>query len=730
MAKKTKLTNDDIVNILSNELTNSNISEGTNNHLQQSLSYYLGNPFGNEIEGRSQIVSTDVADAVEWIMPQVMKSFTQNNEVVIFDAVNAEDEKQAELESQFVYDILMKENDGFILIHQFVKDALIQRNGILKVYYEEDDEVTTESYTGLVDEQLHMLVSEPNIEILTHDAYIETIDGQDITFHNVKIRITNKGGKICIDAVPPEQFRINSQHNSINVDNARFTAHVVQKTVSDLVASGYNKEEVSKLNQTDLNDSSYRFSLQNESTTIPEEYKNDPSSRLVEVSECYLKLDMDGDGISTLQKVTVGNSDPATVLLDVEEIDSNPWITTTAIIMSHKFNGLSIYDRLKQIQDNKSSIIRNTMDNIYLQNNQRIVVVDQQVNINDLQVSRPGGIVRAKRLDALMPLVTPQLGDAPFRMMEYLDGIRAGRTGVSPEGNATPESVGSAVGSEGYDRMMNAKEELAGLIIRVICETGIKPLCMRIRDLLIKHYDSPQDYKFRGQWVNVNPSGWIERNKCTVRVGTGTGDTGKQLTAINQIMQIQAQIFAMPNQSLVDQNKVFSAIDMFCKFSGLNGAENYFIDPSSPAGQETAAQTQQSQQAEQQKQQQITLEQLRVQAELAKSATTTAEAQQANVELKAQVELAKHQREMDKLTYESEKSSLEAQLKAADALLKEKTQSDKDSNEKEALMVNMALRLTEIEAKTKSNQDKNFIQNQKIVTANEESVDRVEENDD
>ena len=129
------LDKEEILNIIGNELTNSDYStwNGTvTADLELSLEYYLGKPNGTEIEGRSQIVSTDVADAIEWIMPQIMKSFTQNNEVVIFDPVHEGDEKQAELESEYVYEVLMKQNDGFIVLHQFVKDALMQRNGIRK----------------------------------------------------------------------------------------------------------------------------------------------------------------------------------------------------------------------------------------------------------------------------------------------------------------------------------------------------------------------------------------------------------------------------------------------------------------------------------------------------------------------------------------------------------------------------------------------------------------------
>jgi hypothetical protein len=727
MAKQKKLTDDDILAIIANELSMAEATSQTSQDLSVPLDYYLGNAVGNEQEGRSALVSTDVADAIEWIIPQVMKSFTQNNEVVIFDPTSPDDEKQAELESEFVYDILMKQNDGFILIHQFVKDALMQRNGILKVYYENNEEVTTESYSGLSEEQLQMLVADKTVEILNLSVTEQfTPDGQPISFYDVKIKVTNSNPKICIDAVPPEQFRFSAQHNSINLDTARFTSHIVTKSVSDLIEEGYDKEVVQDLGEADMQRSAYRFGAQNENTIIPATFVDDLSSKLVDVCECFLKLDVNGDGIATPMKITVGNSSPPSVVLSKEEVDYSPWVACTAIIMSHKFKGLSIYDRLKQIQDNKTALLRNIMDNLYLQNNQRNIIVEGQVNIDDMLVSRPGGIIRAKRIDAITPLQTPMIGDTGFTMMKYLDEVKAGRVGVSSEGTATPQNIGDRVGSEGVERMMTAKEELVGLIIRVICETGIKPLCTKIRDLAVKHLDTVQDFKFRGEWVQVNPSSWKPRLKSTVRVGTGTGDHQKQLAAVTQVTQMQSALAQTPLGYMVAPGKVYSALDDLCKFSGLNGAARYFVDPSSPEGQQLAQQAQKSSQEASQKQEQAQMETIRQQAELAKSATTTAESMMQNVQLKGQVELGKHQREMDKATSQAQIEALKMEVQKQTLLLEAIKTKHKDELDKEKMLLDAAIKLTDIEAKAKADQDANFIVNQQLIQSAEESSDKAE----
>ena len=719
-----QMTDSEILAIITNEMSNANITVTSAPSLREPLKYYLGLPLGNEQEGRSSLVSTDVADSIEWIMPQIMKSFTQSNEVVVFDPLNEADELQAQIESEYVYDVLMSQNNGFTLIHQFVKDALLQRNGLLKVYYEEAEEVKTYNYTGLNEDQLAIILSEKNAEIIEMSPVEipsdDPMQPPSMSF-DVKIKVADQVGKICIDPVAPEEFRVNTQHNNISLANARFTCHIVHKTLSDLREEGYKDEDIEGLVGSDLLRSAYRFNYQGEVTQVPSVTAGDEANRLIDVTECYLKLDIDGSGITQLMKITVAGVDTPTIILSKEPVDSVPWISTTAILMSHKFQGLSIYDRLKSIQDNKTAIIRNIMDNMYLQNNQRNVVLEGQVNLDDLLVSRAGGIIRAKRLDAIQPLMTPQIGDAAFNMMQYLDEIRAGRTGVSADGTASPEDIGNGIGSQGVERMMSAKEELVGLIIRVICETGIRPLCEKIRDLVTQHVDTIQDFKFRGQWVKVNPATWPTRTKSSVRVGTGTGDTQAKLAAIQQVQLLQEKIMSIPGQALTNPSKIYATIDDFCKFSGLDSANKYFVDPASPEGQQATQAAGQAQQQQTQQAQQAQIEQMRMQAELAHSATTTAEAQMQNVSMKGQIELAKHQREMEKQNFQAQLAALNAELDKAKAVQSAEKTLDEMKFKYEQLYTQAALKLTEIEASSLSAQEANYQQNEDAVEGHEMS---------
>lgn len=723
---------EEILRIITDELSNTDDLESD---LENSLSYYLGQLPVKPKKSRSKVTSTDVADSIEWIMPQVMKSFTQSNEIVHFDPVHAGDELQAQLESQYVYEVLMKQNDGFVILYQFVKDALMQKNGILKVYYAKHTHTKKASYTGITKDQLDYLVSQEGVEILSKDEYVDQnqtkIHHQEVQMklqqvmsqvqqqmqqsknpqpmgqpqlgqaptdqgpaanqgippqavemikqlqaeleapvmlYNVKVSVERIKGQIYVESIPPENFRVNSSHNSINIDKARFACHTELKTVSDIIEEyGLTKNEATNLpNDVKYDDNSYRFEFQNESVFYNYE-SIDQSQKQIRVAECMINIDINQDGIATYTKITVCGEDNPTEILSIEDVEEKPFVSTTAIIMSHKFRGLSITDRIKEIQDQKTALWRNTLDNMYLQNNQRTIVVENMVNMDDLLVSRPGGLIRAKRTDAVVPYPTPQLNGDAQGMLEYLDKIRAGRTGVEADGTATPQSLGDRVGSQGVDRLMNAKEELVGLIIRVIAETGVKPLCVKIRDLTIKHIDSVVDFRFRGQWQKIQPSQWIDRTNCTVQVGTGAGNLTIKTTAVKEIIALQAQIVAAPGspaEALLNPNVVYNALDDYCRFSGLNGASRYFIDPNSDEGKQSMQRIQEQQAAAQKQQQEF-------QNAMAQSQLKIAEAEMGKVQAQNQANQIKAELDAAKLQSENEKSSFEAQLNMVKQQLEE-----------------------------------------------------------
>ena len=660
-----KYSDDELLTIVQAEL---NLSTGGANDTieasrQKAYAAYLGEK-GETKEGRSTIVSTDVADAIEWIMPEVMKAFTQNNEVVTFDPVGPNDKKQAELESRFVYDTLMKDNDGFLTLYTFFKDALMQKNGFVKMYYEDETRVETESYAGINDIELQMLLSNPKAELIGQDTRIE--DG--IVVHDVNIRITSIGGKIRVIPVAPENFRVNVRHNSVNLSNVRFCGDGVLKTKAELIEDGYDAAVIDTVRpeaEVGTNNRYYRWQMQGESISSTESGGIADDNQLYDLFECYMRLDYDDDGRAELIKITTLGFDQPKVILDVEEVTCIPYISATPIIMGHKLFGLSIYDRLKEIQAAKTALWRNILDNIYLQNNQRTIVQEGMVNLDDLLVSRPGGIIRTKTIGAIQPMPTTALSSDVYHMMDYFDQVRTGRTGVSPEGSVNDTAMGDSVGSQGLSQLLSQKEELVGLMVRVLAETGVKPICIRIRDLLVQHRDAVEDYEDRGEWVKVHPSHWIARTRTTVRVGTGSGNRKEQAAALLQIIGFQKEVYAMPGQSLVNEATCFAALNDFVKANGMPGAAPYFLDPASPEGQENKqrvdASSQQQQMAELKEKQQLA----DVQTQIAQAEQTKAQAAMDTVRVKAENEQLKNTIVAQRQQHELSIKELEHQLEVA-----------------------------------------------------------------
>jgi hypothetical protein len=666
---KQKIDDIFVLSVINNELEQTlsfspnNFSSGTSVDIETPLNYYLGKPDGTEVEGRSQVTSTDVADCIEWLMPSVMKAFLGSEDSVSFDPVSPEDEEQAELETQYVYDVLMKKNDGFVILHQMVKDALLQNNGICKIYYTKEEKIETKAYSGLTQEQLNLLISEQvnpqnDVEILS----LQENTTQFGTFYDIKFKKICSYGKINVEAIPLENIKLNSDHNSINLSNARFVCHEMIKTYSDLIESGFDPKLIEQLPLSSGRQNYFRQQSQNEAI-LSTRSSVDITMQEYDIQESYLYMDYNNDGIAEYVKITTAGEGTPSHVLSIEDLpDGSPWISCTGILMSHKFRGLSIYDRIKEIQDQSTAVLRSTLDNFYLQNNQEKEVVEALVvDMDEVLMSTPGGIKRVKQAGAINPIPVQAFTDSPILLMRYLAEMKAGRTGVSADGPSAPQNIGDRVGSQGVAQLITAKEALSGLIISVLAETGLKPIYLKIRNLAHNHIDTIEDYKFKGRWVQVNPSEWQPRLLTTVKVGLGAGNTEAKLAAITQIQGIQAQLAASPFTYMLDDVRIYNTINEFCKLSGLHSAYKYVLDPQSEIAMQQKQIQQQSQQEAKLKNDEMTIAQLQLQTSLAQAELGKAEAMQQSVKYKAEAEANKQKLDLAKHQYEAKIAIVEQQ---------------------------------------------------------------------
>ena len=544
-----------------------------------AMDRYYGKKYGNEQEGRSQIVTRDVADVIEWIMPSLMKIFTSGDKVVQFEPQGPEDVEMAKQSTDYVNYVIMRQNPGFSTIYQWFKDALLQKNGIVKHYWDDSSETLREEYKNLTEDEFMSLLMDDNVEVKQHtqnggeeEDEMMSIQPQQIT-HDVVVNRTYEDGQVRIEAVPPEEFLIDKYAKTI--DTARFVAHRVKKTKSELIEQGYPKSKIANVFKNDEADHKAerlsRFSYEQDQS--PEGDIDDG----VWVTECYLRVDYDNDGIAELRKVTkVGDE-----LLDNEAVDSVPFSSLTPIPMPHKFYGLSIYDLISDLQLIKTTLMRNLLDNMYLTNNGRYEVVEGQVNLDDLMTSRPGGIVRVRTPGAVNPLATPQLDQNSFNMLGYLDSIREERTGVSKQSMGLSEGgLKSHQTATGVGQVMTAAQQKIELIARIFAETGMKDLANSVYTL-VQRFEQPEKIvKLNNNWVTLKPSEWKEKMDCTAQVGLGFGNKDMNLMHLGKLTQTIQMIAQHPAAGMMLKPKnVYNLVAEQIKAMGMKNVDDFITDP-------------------------------------------------------------------------------------------------------------------------------------------------------
>lgn len=545
--------------------------------------YYRGDPFGDEVTGRSQVVSRDVAQYVDSQMPSLMRVFASGDEVVVFEPTGPEDVEGARQATDYV-NWIWRQNDGFLRFHHWFKDGLLFKLGVVKVWWDDTPKVTRERYRGLTDAQLQSLQGDADIEV--GEVETQTIPGPEglIALHDVAVVKTNRGGRVKAMNVPPEEFRF-GQRTRDDSESSVF-AHVRKMPRGELIAMGYPADEVVNLSGGSDGD--------NDAQKI-ERFRDVDDGRVttaseddVEVVEAYFRYALEDDEAPRHWMVTYSGS----TVLACEEVDDHPFACVTPILMPHRLVGLSTADQTMDIQRAKSTIQRQMLDNMYLQNMPQIGAVEGQANLDDLLTRRTGGVVRLKNPNALVPIPTTPLGQEPYQMIEYLDTQGEQRTGATRYNQGIDANSLNKTAS-GINLIQNAAAQRLELIARVYAETGVKRAFRRILSLVQKHQTAPQMIRLRGQWVPMDPRGWSTSMDMTVTVGLGNGNKDQTLAHIMTLLQLDQQIVTMQggvNGPLVTAENIYNKLKKLIEAAGLRSVEPYYTDPADPKVREMMAQ--------------------------------------------------------------------------------------------------------------------------------------------
>jgi hypothetical protein len=693
----------ELVNVIGSYIDDSLgfIQTETSSQRQVALEYYLREPYGNEVEGRSQIVTGEVAEVVDGALPQVIKVFTSSAKAVEFEPVNEGDGTLAEQITAYVNHIFYKDNNGFEIMHDWFKDGLLQKVGVVKAYWDDKKDVTKEKYEHLTEDELAMIMQDEEVEVVEQEEVEEVIEqepqpmidpqtGQPVmdemgmpmmmevppivnVYYNIKCKRTKDFSKVKIENVAPEEFLIDKRATTI--EDASFVAQRSLVTRSDLIAMGYDKDVVETLSTGDTLDFTPERVARFGAAGIAFNTNNseDESMELVEYYECYVRTDLDEDGIAELHRVCYADNK----ILMQEECDYIPFHSVCPIPIPHKFFGQSLADRATDLQLIKSTVTRQMLDNLYLTNNYRVGAVEGQVNLDDLLTSTAGGVIRIKNPNALVPLTVQSSAGQSFPMLEYLDSIQAKRTGVSDAQQGLNPDILSNVTATAVSAMTSASQGKLELISRIFADTGVTSLFKGILQLICKYQNKERIIKVNNSFVPMNPREWSTEYNVTVNVGLGTGGKQEQLATMQMILQKQEEVIKGYglNNPLVNLKQYRDTLAKFINMAGFKDDSAFLMEVSE---EQAMAMAKQAAEAPPQEDSNTKAAAILAQVEKEK-AEMQMQSKMAQLELEKQELELKVQKEM--LELQQKQIQFEKEMALKEMELAQKAQNDNDKND-------------------------------------------------
>jgi hypothetical protein len=648
---------------------------------EKAISYYHGEDFGSGAqEGRSQVVITEVADAVETATPSLMRVFS-GADVVTIQARNPQSVAYA-AQATDVCRYTFERELGFAGLTGLVKDALLYGMAAVKCVYQDEERVEEELHEGLSELQLTALLEDDMVEVLEQTVQVSAeveIGEQDLPVDpatgmpaeppmsfdvRVNRRIIDSG--VVLSHIPPNEILV--ADDAVTVKSSRLIGHRSNRTLSELVGLGYDLEELKEHSASEIQEGQEERDRYQDVRESSASNAADESMAEVEYCEVYVRLDADEDGIAELHRVcTLGSGHH--VLMD-EVITHCPIVIGTVIHMGHRLIGRGIAELLFDCQEIKSSIVRQHLDNLYAQNNSRTIAVEGQVQMDDLLSATPGGIVRVRQPGAVQPLQVAPLQASAFQLLEYVDTMAENRTGLQNSAGLSLDKLQS-VSAIGINGAMSQAQSKTEMMARTFAETLIKPVYQAIYHLLRTHQDRPKIMRLRGSnFVEIEPSAWDENVDTMVSVGLGTaGNHEQRLMFLRDVAEKQTAMLTQlgldnPIATLPQHAEVLRRM---LQIAGIEDTELIVNSPEkvSQLQQQMAQKKAQEQpKPNPQMQQALQIEQAKAQAEI----EIEKQKAQATMQLKAQAQAQelqlKREKAMADIEIRREEMAAEAQMEA------------------------------------------------------------------
>lgn len=556
----------------------------------EAAEYYNGEPFGNEQEGRSTAMTMDVRDTVQAMLPSLVRIFCASDHVVEYAPQGPEDLALASQATDYANYILNQDQDqSYIeILYAVFKDALVKGSGFLKYYWDESEEVKTYKLSGLDEQALAALNSDPNVDVTSLETAstdtIDSPDGQQQQLFTVSVTHRRSSGKVKVAAVPPEEVLVSRHARSFS--DADLIAHRRYATVSELVGMGYEFDDIIDF-ATDDEDFDL-FNVEARERQLSQESRNyaDPTRRRVLYVEAYMRIDMDGDGIGELRKICCAG--PTYEILRNDPCDDIPFSHFCPDPEPHAFFGMSIADLTMDIQRIKSAVLRASLDSLAMSTHPRVGVVEGQASLEDVMNVEAGGIIRMRSPGAVIPFNLPYVGGDAFPMMGYLDEMRENRTGISRAADGlAPEALQSST-LAAVNQTIQAAQQRTEMIARLFAENGMSRLFKGILKLIVAHQDRPRMIRLRNEFVPMAPDAWNANMDVVANVSLGKGGDQERLMMLQQIAQKQEQLLQQlgPDNPIVNAQNYYATMTQMLELAGFKDINRFFTDPSKYQPQE------------------------------------------------------------------------------------------------------------------------------------------------
>jgi len=553
------------------------IDDDVSPHRAEATRYFLGHPFAEsdhtpiEQEGRSQIVSRELHDAVNAVLPALMRIYFGNEKSIQFIPRTSQDVEMAEQASDYVNFLFRDLNPGYRISLDVLQDALVKGVGIAEVTWSEDRQLTTRELSGLDGQTVDALTKQDEWEI------VNVMPQDDGTF-DVDLSKEDDKGKVLIESIPPEELLIN--RTATSADDCKLIARRQYAKVGDLISMGYDYDLLKDhAGPDDTYKSNEEYALRHPTYREEDSTDSDPANYEVLYIETYAQVDADGDGRRELRRIcTVGNTYD---IVRNEAVEEHPFVIFRMAPMPHSWDGTSLYDEVGDLQRIKSAVLRNMLDSLALSVNPRIQYLESQVDYEDLSQSEVGSLIPVRQMGAVQALTVPYVGREAQSMLDYIDQLKESRTGISRASQGLSGESLQSTTAIAVDAQQRAAQARLELIARNLAETGFRPLFEKILRLVTYHQQAEQVYELRGQYIPVDPTRFPKMS-ARVSLPMGGSDTAKKVATLQTVLAEQEKVMTLlgvQNNPLTSLQQWRETMLRMLELQGIHDGAKLWNDP-------------------------------------------------------------------------------------------------------------------------------------------------------